>query len=129
MNLINLDLEQLHSEINALSPKIFNLKNHDTDRKSVKLEGFHTDTLTDELLESCLTALTFNVPNLEYLALTDCEIDPKRARILQFLIGEGLQPLTRLKHLNFSRNPLRERGIQSIIGTINALKGSNVTML
>ena len=65
-----------------------------------------------------MNALEKNYKNLTYIALIDCEIDPKRALILQLILqGDNL---SRLKHLNLSRNALlKERGVHSVIKMAN----------
>ena len=51
-----------------------------------KLQGYKQDHLTSILLEGIMHALEKNYKNLTYLALIDCDIDPKRAQILQLIL-------------------------------------------
>ena len=74
-----------------------------------------------------IAALEQNRRSLTYLALIDCDMDPKRALTLQ-LILQG--DLIRLKHINLNKNPLlKERGVNSIINLANSFAATEVSML
>ena len=127
LNYFNQMIAQLLSEINDLPASILQLSILDPVKTDFFLQGYTQDKLTNSLLEGIMLALEQNYRGLTYLALVDCDMDPKRALTLN-LILQG--DLIRLRHLNFNKNPLlKERGVNSIITTANTFAATEVCML
>ena len=84
----------------------------DTGRKEVLLQGYSNDILTDAMVETVVILTGMNFKNLQYFGMVDCQLDIKRARFLNLIFSEGLP---RLRHINLSKNPLREKGIHAVL--------------
>ena len=112
MRYFSQNIEQIASELKLLPPAIFNLHVTDTGRKEVFLQGYANDILTDAMVETIVILTGMNFKNLQYFGMVDCQLDIKRARSLNLIFSDGL---SRLRHINLSKNPLREKGIHSVL--------------